>query len=198
MPRHKLRNATLGIAALALAAVLFHAPILRALGAYLVSAGPPQKSDIIVVLAGDEFGHRILKGAELVREGYAPKALVSGPAGNYGLHESDLAIPFAMKAGYPESYFVAFPNDSRSTVEEARAIVPGLRRMGARDILLVTSDYHTRRAGNIFRREAPDLRFHVVAAPAEFFTPEGWWKTREGRKTFALEWMKTISEWFGL
>lgn len=198
MPGHKLRNATLSIAALALAAVLFHTAILGALGWCLVVAGPPQKSDIVVVLAGDEFGHRILKGAELVREGYASKVLVSGPAGYFGRHESDLAIPFAIEAGYPESYFLPLPNDARSTAEEARAIVPELRRMGDKKILLVTSDYHTRRAGKIFRSQAPDLEFQVVAAPDEFFTPDGWWKIREGRKVFAIEWMKTVSEWFGL
>lgn len=198
MHRHKLRNATLGITALVLAVVLFYAAILGAMGSYLVSAGPPRKSDIVVVLAGDGFGNRILKGAELVREGYAPKVLVSGPAGNYGFHENDLAIPFAVRAGYPESYFLPFPHDARSTQDEAQAIVPELRRMGDRDILLVTSDYHTRRAGKIFRSAAPDLQFHVVAAGDQFFTPDGWWKNREGRKVFAIEWMKTVSEWFGL
>lgn len=198
MRRHKLRNAALGFAALALAAVVFHSAILGALGRYLVSAGPPVKSDIAVVLAGDGFGYRILKGAELVRDGYAPKALVSGPSGIYGLHESDLAISFAMRAGYPESYFLAFPNEARSTDEEARAIVPELRRMGDHEILLVTSNYHTRRAGKIFRGVAPDLHFHVVAARDQFFTPDGWWKSREGRKILAIEWMKTVSEWVGL
>jgi uncharacterized SAM-binding protein YcdF (DUF218 family) len=195
---HKLRNATLGFLALVVAALLFHSAILAALGSRLVSAGPPEKSDIVVVLAGDGFGNRILRGAELVREGYAPKVLVSGPAGIYGMHESDLAISFATKAGYPESYFVPFPHEARSTMEEAQAIVPELRKTGARNILLVTSDFHTRRAGNIFRRAAPDLSFHVVAAPDRYFTANGWWKNREGRKTFAIEWMKTIAEWLGL
>ena len=188
----------LAIAALALAAVVFHSAILGGLGSYLVSSGPPQKSDIVVVLAGDGFGNRILTGAELVREGYAPKVLVSGPSGIYGMHECDLAIAFAVKAGYPESLFLPFPNEARSTAEEAQAIVPELKRLGAKEILLVTSDYHSRRAGGIFRHEAPDLVFHVVAARDQFFSADGWWKNREGRKTFAFEWMKTIAEWFHL
>jgi hypothetical protein len=38
----------------------------------------------------------------------------------------------------------------------------------------------------------------MVAAPDLYFTPDGWWKNREGRKTFLLEWMKTVATWFGM
>ena len=81
------------------------------------------------------------------RRGYVSKVLVSGPSGIYGYHECDLAIPFAVKAGYPESYFLHFENDALSTKEEAHDRDPRLRQLGAHKVLLVTSDYHTRRAG---------------------------------------------------
>jgi uncharacterized SAM-binding protein YcdF (DUF218 family) len=123
---------------------------------------------------------------------------VSGPAGTYGFYESDLAIPFAEKAGYPASYFVAFPNHALSTKQEAEAILPELRRLSVHSMLLVTSDFHTRRAGRIYRALAPDLRTTVVAAPDEHFSAGGWWKNREGRKTFMIEWMKTVAEWLGI
>ena len=177
---------------------LLRTPILAGLGSYLERSGPPQPADLVLVLAGDFYGNRILKAAELVRQGYAPRALVSGPEGLYGHHECDLAIPFAEQAGYPESYFLHVEHSAHSTAEEARAVVPELRRMGVKRVLLVTSDYHTRRAGKIFRAAAPDLSFSVVSAPDFYFTPQGWWRNREGRKTFAIEWMKTIAEWLGL
>lgn len=153
---------------------------------------------MIVVLAGDFFGNRILKGAELVREGFAPKVLVSGPGEAYGLHESDLAIPFAVRHGYPESYFISFPNDARSTASEADAVLAELRRRKLHNIDLVTSDYHTRRALSIFRSKAHDLEIHMVAAPDRDFSPDGWWKTRDGQKVFATEWMKTVATWLGI
>ena len=165
---------------------------LAALGRYLVRSQPPAPADIVVVLAGDFSGNRILTAADLVRRGFAPKALISGTSGEYGVHESDLAIPFAMKHGYPESYFVALPNDGRSTKEEAVHVLAALSKLHLRRIDIVTSDYHTRRAGNIYRSQAPDLEIHMVAAPDLYFTSDGWWKNREGRKTFFLEWLKTI------
>jgi len=179
-------------------ALIFHSAILSALGGYLVHAGPPEKADIVLVLGGDPSGNRIMKAAELVRKGYAPKVLVSGPVDLYDYAECDLEIPFAVRRGYPESYFAHFEHRARSTAEEAAATAPELRRLGARTVLLVTSDYHTRRAGKIFRRAAPDLTFYVVAAPDPYFTQAGWWKNREGRKTFAFEWMKTVAQWFGI
>jgi uncharacterized SAM-binding protein YcdF (DUF218 family) len=194
----KTRIALLLALACVVAAAVFHAVILGALGAYLVQAGPPGKADIIVVLAGDSSGNRIVKAADLVRAGYAPRVLVSGPAGMYGFYESELEIRFAEKAGYPESYFLAFPNHSHSTKDEGEVILPELRRMGVRSVLLVTSDFHTHRAGRIYRALAPDMRFIVVAAPDEYFTPDGWWKVREARKTFLFEWMKTVAGWLGL
>jgi uncharacterized SAM-binding protein YcdF (DUF218 family) len=179
-------------------AVLFHTTILTALGSYLIQAEPPQKADIALVLAGDASGNRILKAAELARQGYVPKVLVSGPAGFYGYHECEFAIPFAIKAGYPESCFIHFEHAALSTKDEALATTAELRRLGAKRIMLVTSDYHSRRAARLFRASAPDLTFNVVAAPDLYFSAGGWWHTREGRKIFVMEWTKTVAERLGL
>ncbi len=184
--------------ALAVIAVIFHSQILGALGGYLVREDLPQKADAAVVLAGDGWGNRILTAAQLARDGYVPKVLVSGPDGAYGLYESDLAIPFAVKHGYPESYFVAVEHEARSTRTEAVALLAEIRREGIRRLLVVTSNFHTRRAGRIFREAAPDLTIVVVGAPDRNFTPGGWWRNREGQKTFVTEWEKTIANWFGI
>src|ERR1700761_5338999 len=99
----KFRTLFFIIVAATIVAFLFRTQILTALGSFLVKADPPQKADLIVVLAGDSFGNRITTAAKLVQEGYAPKALISGPNGIYGYYECDLAIPFAVRKGYPES-----------------------------------------------------------------------------------------------
>lgn len=171
---------------------------LAALGGYLVRASPPVPADLIVVLAGDFTGHRILMGGDLVRHGYASQALISGPSGAYGMYECDLAIQFAVRHGYPQSYFIRLPSEARSTREEAAVIVAALRQRHAHRVDVVTSDYHTRRAGNILRAAAAGMEIHVVAAPDQDFSVHGWWKSREGRKTFLLEWLKTVAGWFRL
>jgi uncharacterized SAM-binding protein YcdF (DUF218 family) len=184
---------------LAVVLVLATYPIwLTALAGYLVHSDAPVPADMIVVLAGDFTGSRIFTAGDLVRHGFAGKALISGPAGVYGVYESDLAIALAVRDGYPASYFVAFPNDSKSTASESEAVIAELRRLHVHKIDLVTSNFHTRRAARIFRSLAPDIEAHVVAAPDRYFTTNGWWKEREGRKTFLMEWMKTVGSWLGM
>ena len=187
------------IAALLIAGVGAARPLwLRAFGGYLVQSEEPVRADVAVVVAGDYYGHRILKAAELVRQGFTGVVLVSGPDGMYGYGEAELAIPFAVRHGYPASWFVALPHKARSTREEALAVAPELRKRAVRKCLLVTSNYHTRRAGSIFRSALPEIEFRVVAAQDEFFQPGDWWKTRQGQKQFMLEWMKTVTGWFGI
>jgi hypothetical protein len=127
--------------------------------------------------------------------------LVSGPAGAYGLHECDLAIPFAVRQGFPAEWFVAFPNQAHSTREEAAGILKELQRRNVKSFLLVTSDYHSARARRIFlaaeRASGIGPQIRTVASPDEFFAPDSWWRNREGQKVAFLEWSKTIATVFG-
>lgn len=177
---------------------LFSSSILSALGRGLVENDPLQKAEAALVLDGDGSGNRILKAAELVRQGYAPVAIISGANPTYGVHSCDLAIPFAVRHGYPEAYFEHLESDALSTETEAAVALQVIRRRGLHRILLVTSDYHTRRAAQIYRAQAPEITFIVVAAPDEHFSPNGWWRDRQGRKVFLLEAEKTVAHWLSM
>jgi uncharacterized SAM-binding protein YcdF (DUF218 family) len=171
---------------------------LAALGGLLVESQEPFHAEMVVVLAGDQTGHRILKGGELIKQGYAPKALVSGPECCYDRFESDLAISFAVQHGYSQDWFIPLPNSARSTFEEARIIMAELERRHVRRFLLVTSNFHTRRAARVYRRLASPGSFRVVAAFHPDFSPGGWWHSRAGQKEFLTEWLKTAADWFGI
>jgi uncharacterized SAM-binding protein YcdF (DUF218 family) len=175
-----------------------HALWLAMLGRALVHDDGPARADIAVVLAGDYTGGRILKAAELVKEGYVPDVLVSGPKVLYGLYECDVEIPFAVRHGYPESWFIRAPNHALSTRDEAASVLPDLRRRGVHRFLLVTSDYHSARAGRIFREAGRDFDIRMVTAPDEYFRADGWWHSREGQKTFFFEWSKTVANAVGM
>lgn len=182
---------------LALVLAVSYALWLPWLGSWLEKSGMPHQADVAVVLAGDFGGERILRAAELAKAGFVPKVLVSGPSA-YGGTECDLAIPFAVRHGYPESMFECVPSDARSTRAEARVFVPLMKRRDVRSYLLVTSDYHTRRAGKLFHQAGPELTEYVVAAPDAAFQLRKWWQEREGQKAVLLEWIKTVGTWFGM
>lgn len=180
-------------------AILALAPIwLPYAGSVLEASDPPRKADAALVLAGDGYGDRIRTAAELVRRGFVPKVYVSGPEGFYGLHEDELAIAWAVKQGYPASYFIPLRIKGTSTREEAELVLPLLRRERIRNLLIVTSDFHTGRAGRVFRKAAPDMNITIVSAPDHLFELRKWWRTREGQKAVFYEWSKIIADRMGL
>jgi uncharacterized SAM-binding protein YcdF (DUF218 family) len=175
---------------------------LGALGSALVHDEGAGKAEIAVVLAGDSWGYRLTKAAELVRQGFVPLVLVSGPPAFYDVNEADAAIHFAIGKGYPAEWFVPVYHAALSTREEATAVLDALRQRNIHSALLVTSDYHSARAGRIFRdveRQqggGPVLR--VVASRDRFFSASNWWHNREGRKIAFMEWTKTLTSVFGI
>jgi uncharacterized SAM-binding protein YcdF (DUF218 family) len=197
--RLKVLAACLVVAAGAMVSRSLWLPVL---GYALVHDDGPAKADIAVVLAGDYDGRRIDKAAELIREGYVPAALISGPPGFYGLHESDYEIAYAVREGLPPQWFIALPHSALSTREEASFVFAELRRRSVRSFLLVTSDYHSARARRIFLAAERALgggpAMRTVAVPSEHFRPDSWWRTREGQKTAFFEWCKTIASALGI
>lgn len=168
----------------------------------LVRDDGPAKADVVVVLAGDFTGARILKGASLIRVGDAPSVIVDGPAGFFGVHECDLAIDYAVREGNPRDWFIPLPMKALSTKEEAVVVMDELVRRHSGSFLLVTSSYHTARAARIFgaeqRKRGTAVGMRVVAAPDRYFQPESWWRNREGQKTVFIEWSKTLAEVLGI
>jgi uncharacterized SAM-binding protein YcdF (DUF218 family) len=185
---------------LALLVRVFATQLLGAAANLLIEDDGPRKADAIVVLGGDEFGNRTLRGAELAKAGYAPFVIVSGPP-RLIRYESAEQIEFAEQHGYPASLFreVHLPGAAESTRTEADFLGDYLKSHGIKSILLVTSNYHSKRARKLWRLENPAIEVSVVPSvdPHRLFTPETWWKTRAGRKIFLFEWMKTFSVMLG-
>jgi uncharacterized SAM-binding protein YcdF (DUF218 family) len=201
-PRRSLLSKTLFVLiVLLIVGIATHSLWMRTLGALLIRDEAPEHADMAVVLAGDQNGVRIGKATELIKAGYAPAALVSGPP-YFDMHECDAAIAYMIHKGYPAQWFIPFPNTTTSTNDEAQAILAELRRRGVHRFLLVTSSYHTARATRIYRAtiktEGGGFEFRTVAAPDPYFPPSEWWRTREGKKTFFIEWCKTIATGLGV
>jgi uncharacterized SAM-binding protein YcdF (DUF218 family) len=197
MKRSKLWLAAVLLCLVVIAAILAR-PIFRGIGSLYVQDGPPVKADIIVVLAGDPSGHRILKGAELARQGFAPLVLSDSSELTYGHTDSELAAEYAIGKGYSPDLFITVNWSATSTVEEAGRVVADLRRRGVHRVLIVTTLWHTARAGRIFRRLSPEIEFRMVGIGDPTWHGGDWWKEREGRKTFLLEGVKTIADYLGI
>ena len=181
-------RATVVVACLALICWRFYPVTLAALGQFLVRSDTPEHADAILVLGGDFWGPRVLKGAELGMQGFAPRVLISGPP-YQNRPESELAIEFLAGKGYPKTLFLSLPHQARSTIEEAIALAPEMRRLNIHRAILVTRGSHSRRASIVFQLFCPGVYFVSVPATDQF-NALSWWSDPESRRLFSLEWSK--------
>jgi len=181
---------------LILVALAFAVPMgLNALGAALIENDPLHPADAILVLAGDSReGDRVRHAVGLFKRGLAPLLVLSGTPMGFRTHEADVMRRHAEFLGVPSSRILAVRHNTDSTKEEAGVVVPTLKRRGLKNVILVTSNYHTARAKRIFERAGGPYSPHFLASPVNdgLFEPEGWWMRRRYAKTFVYEAIKTV------
>jgi uncharacterized SAM-binding protein YcdF (DUF218 family) len=159
-------------------------------GKFLV-INQPRESDVIVVLAG-ETDRRPARGLELLAQGYAPRMILDVPADTklYQWDQVELAQRYVEKL--PQAGLITVcPIYGHSTRDETQDVSRCLQGVGTRRILLVTSDFHTRRALSIFSRVLP-ADYSVAAAVDDREFGVQWWRHREWTKTNLGEWTKFI------
>lgn len=159
-------------------------------GRFLV-VDEPRQADAIMVLAG-ETDRRPARGLELLNQGYAPRMILNVPAGATIYQWTQLELAQRYVEGLPQAGAITIcPIYGLSTKAEARDAARCLQNAGQR-VLLVTSDYHTRRVLNTFRREVTSHDYSVAAAydPREFGVQ--WWRHREWAKVNLEEWMRLV------
>lgn len=173
--------------------------LLSRIGTALDVGEAPSKADAALVLAGGWQGERVLKAGELVRQGYVPYVLLSGPHDYYEQPECNYAIPYAVQHGLPAAYFQCAEIAGGGSRTEVAALVGELGRRGVKRVLVVSVDTHMRRLRSLFKEMAPPtLEIHLVSAPSRAYELKQWHKSREGRKAVLLEWVKVVTSWFGV
>jgi len=176
---------------LVVCAVLYLArvPLLRLAGEFWVVDEPPETSDVIVVLSGDNYdAERATRAASLFKSGMAPRVVATGRALRSYATTTDLMKRDLVEHGVPESAIVPFTHKADDTRDEAAAVSEFVRSHGWKKILLVTSNYHTRRSQYIYEHVLPSSdQLLTVAAPDSDYDPNYWWRTRTGVKIFFHE-----------
>jgi len=152
----------------------------------------PQHADTIVVLAG-ETDRRPALGLQLLQQGYAPRMVLDVPANAKIYDETMLQISQQYVRELPQAQSVIIcPIYGLSTKAESQDVSQCLRTLGIHSILVVTSDYHTRRALSTFRHELPGMQISVAAAtdPQQF--GGAWWQHRQWAKLNFDEWLRLV------
>jgi uncharacterized SAM-binding protein YcdF (DUF218 family) len=178
------------VAMLLTALVLIFALIFVANAGRFLVVDAPQPSDVILVLAG-ETDRRPARALQLLDQGYGRRVVIDVPAAEtfYGSSELQMAQRYVQDLPQTASIRIC-PIVGLSTREESHDAEKCLAAEPGNRILIVTSDFHTRRALNIFRHEVRGKSFSVAAARDESQFGTRWWTHRQWAKTCLDEWLK--------
>lgn len=158
-------------------------------GAFLV-VDSPQPSDVILVLAG-ETDRRPRRALELLAQGYGKRILLDVPANARVYESTEIELAQRYINDLPQSMAVSIcPITGLSTKAESKDAEQCLRQQNAKTVLIVTSDFHTRRAIDVFLHEVPEFKYSVAAAHSDEGFGIRWWTHRQWAKTFFDEWLR--------
>ncbi len=164
-------------------------PLLRVCGRIWIVDEDPVRSDAIVVLGDDNYnGDRAARAADLLKAGWAPRIVASGRFLRPYASIADLTEHDLKDRGVPVDAIVKVTHRAENTRDEIEVI----RRLASEKqwhkLLIVTSNYHTRRTSFICGRMFPsDIGVRVIAAPDADYNPDTWWQSRLGLKLFFHE-----------
>ncbi|MGB6874729.1 MAG: YdcF family protein [Candidatus Acidiferrales bacterium] len=168
---------------------LAHGPLLRLAGNFWVKSDAPATSDVIVILSDDDFtADRATRAADLYHDGWAPRVVASGRWLRSYISIADLMQRDLEARGVPRQAIIPFAHDAPDTLEELKGIRGFAEQHGWKRVMIVTSNYHTRRTRYLCDYVfPPDIHVLVEAAPDHDYDPDSWWRTRIGLKTFFHE-----------
>jgi len=151
-----------------------------------------QKSDAIVVLAG-ETSLRPALGIKLLREQMASHLFLDVESAEQIYDQPLTEIAQRFVSSLPEANRISVcAIEGRSTAGETDDVARCVGPTGAHRVLIVTSDYHSRRTLMIFSHRLPQYQWSVAAARNPSAFGDAWWTHREWAKVTFEEWTKLI------
>ena len=161
------------------------------LGGLAIRDDTPVGGDVAVVLGGAPR-YRAPTAAALWRAGQVRAIVAVG--GSRGHQEALRTLEVLGVLGVPAGAIHVLADDAPGTWDEARLVAATARARGWTQVVVVTSAYHTRRAGHLFD-VAMGEGISVAVRPAddEPWRPDGWWRDPLHRRLLIAEPLKLLS-----
>jgi uncharacterized SAM-binding protein YcdF (DUF218 family) len=161
-------------------------------GRLLVRDREAVRADAVVVLSGDPLGDRLRAGGRVFVETGSGRfvTFLEGADAVYDTREA--ALSFLEERGIGGDVVRPLPSQS-STADEAAVFAAYAEACGWRSVVVVTSPYHTARAGWLFGRALGSGTEVTTVASAEPYDGARWWRSARDREVTLLEWVKIAS-----
>jgi uncharacterized SAM-binding protein YcdF (DUF218 family) len=178
---------------------LFRTFLLQLAGNFLIKEDNLQHADAIFVLSGDPYD-RGRQAQVLFDDGYAPLIVVTGENISHNLKalgvyyaESDLTKHFLVNNGI-DSTDVIILREGTSTIQEANVILDYAKANSLDKVIVVSSQFHTRRIHNFFHPmfKKENIELIVQGAPSSLYKEQEWWKAEDGLIMVNNEYVKLV------
>lgn len=163
------------------------------LGVWLSPQSKLSKSDVIVAISGGETQSRTEAAIKLYKDGWAPKIIFSGAAQDTSGPSNAAAMrAIALNNGIPAGD-ILLDEVSENTQQNALAVAAIIKSRGYKQIILVTSPYHQRRAFLSFRAVLGN-EVHIInhSAVDHSWRRLGWWTNEYSYKLTITELQKSL------
>ena len=196
------------VTAILVAAVATAVISIRGAGRFLFVEDPLSKSEAIVVIGG-RVPFRAMKGAALYKEGLAPQVWLTQPIlsaaevemARLGVHptlEYVYSQAVLERLGVPARVIHVLPGRNNNTATEMRTIASYARAHGVSRVILVTSNYHSRRVRTLWHRLVGSSPEAIVRFTSEEpFDADRWWADAADGWAVSREWFGLLNAWLG-
>lgn len=197
--RRRWVKALLVLVVLILLGWCFRAQLLYVAGRFLITEDPLVHVDEVYVLGGASVD-RGKEAARVYRQGVQGPYIFTGgsvptdlEAMDIVMTESDCTRRVAVQNGIPEASTVSL-RVGTSTKEEADALLQRAIADHADTVLVISTAFHLRRIGFVFRKafKAHGITVLLHGAPSERFSIDRWWDKEEGLLMVSNEYTKLV------
>ncbi len=181
---------------------MFRIPLLKGVGNFLITPDPVEQCDALYVLGGAPL-ERGAEGARLLLDGVAPVMICTGlniptplMVEDIMLSEAELSRNMALRTGADPERVVIMPVGT-STWEEAEAIFMHAQENDYRSVTIVSTEFHLRRVGRVFRKRfaGTGIAVRVHGAQGAMYDSARWWESEPGLLMVNNEYVKLVYYW---
>jgi len=168
-----------------------------------------EPASAIIVLSGRP-PLRALEAARLYKDGWAPKVILSQSLKRDNFYAlNSLGIDFVeqheydrealLRSGVPDDAIIVIEEEIENTLAELKAVLRLLGSTEKTTLIIVTSNYHTRRTAAIWSYLTNGQTKGLVRWTRHdtSFDAAIWWKSRNSIRSLVNEYMGLINYWLG-
>ena len=179
---------------------LFKAPVLWAIGNFLICEDKVEQVEVIFVLGGGSFD-RGNEAARLFKAGFTKQIVCLGEntpsafkALNLSYSESRVTKINLMKNNKIPSGRIELMEKGTSTKEEADYVIQYCLENNVKKAIVLSSKFHTRRVKSVYTPlfEAYNIDLIIRGAPSSNYSEDEWWKTEGGLIMVNNEYVKSV------